>query len=114
MQDEHAILIIKQGLRRLAAADQVERELSRMLPRLAHDPWTHSGAARDELGPEGKPTWWWRFRVIEWAGSSEAATRCDGEALRAFRVYVRHLSDQELCRFVVQALERRRNLEESA
>ena len=114
MPDEHAVLIIKQGLRRLAASDQVEQELSLVLLKLAHDPWTHSEATRNELGPEGKPAWWWRFRLIEWAGSCAAADRCEEEALRAFRLYLRDLSDQELCRFIAQALERRLDLKESA
>jgi hypothetical protein len=114
MHDEHAALIIKQGLRQLAASDDVERELIRMLPKLAHDPWTHTGTAGDELGPEGKPAWWWRFRLIEWAGSSQAGDRCDEDALRAFRLYVRDLSSQELCQFIGQALERRQDLKESA
>ena len=114
MRKETDVLLIRAVHQRLAAASQVEDELLRVLRRLGRDTWRDPRAKEDGSGPEGKPSWWWRMRLIEWAGSRQAEARCDREALRAFRQFIRDLGDEDLCRFVMEALENRRGLQESA
>ena len=114
MNEEPDALILRSVHQRLAAASQVEEELPSVLRRLAQDAWRDPRAKGDAVGPKGKPAWWWKMRLIEWAGSSQAAARCDREALRAFRQFIRDLGDKDLCRFVVEALENRPGLQESA
>ena len=114
MDDVNAVLMITQDREHLAAAGQVERELVRALLRLSRDPWKDPRGTGNELTPKGKPSWWWRVRLVEWAGSAQAAARCNREALRGFRLYLRDLSDQELCEFIGRALEPQGGLEESA
>ena len=104
MHDEHDVLRITHGLEHLAAADQVERELALALLRLSRDPWTDPRNTGRNHAANGKPIWWWKVRLIEWAGSAQAGLRCDREALRGFRLYIRDVSDEELTMLVRGAL----------
>ena len=114
MQNVNAVLMITQDREHLAAANQVERELVRALLRLSRDPWKDPRSTGEEPTPRGKPSWWWRVRLVEWAGSAQAAARCDREALRGFRLYIRDVSDEDLVQLIHSVLGPREGIEESA
>ena len=81
MDDVNAVLRITQDREHLVAAGQVERELVSALLRLSRDRWKDPRGTGDEPTPKGKPSWWWRVRLVEWAGSAQAAARCDRDPL---------------------------------
>lgn len=61
----------------------------------------------------GRPGWWWRVRIIEWAGSLTTRRRVDLETLRGFSEFVRHCSEAEVCD-LVRGLVEQAGIKESA
>ena len=48
----------------------------------------------------GRPAWWWKVRLVSWAGSASAAQRFDPDLLRGFRMFVRDLNEAQVCLLV--------------
>lgn len=92
--------------------DELEAELSREIQRLATDPWRSARTSGGTI--RGKPPWWWRTRLLEWATSSRARRRLDPSDLRAFRTFLRHLPDDQVGVFVLGTLPESGSLEDSA
>jgi hypothetical protein len=71
------------------------------IARLKRDRWRpRRGGGPTEW--ENRPAWWWRFRLVEWAGSSRTAESYGLDTLRGFRLFLRSLDDIEMVTFLEQ------------
>lgn len=50
----------------------------------------------------GKPTWWWRFRLLTWIHTQEAGGSTAGDLLRGLRISLKQWDDAALLRFLKQ------------
>lgn len=78
----------------------VRAEIERMLS----DGWRDPKLPSRRFAVEGRPAWWWRVRLVEWATSREARRNCESDALSAFRSFLSDLTDRDLCSFVESLL----------
>ena len=89
-----------------AVCDQVERLLA--------DRWRGTSRERSPHSVAGRPSWWWRVRLIDWAWSDAAHELCSSDTLKALRKFLVDLTDEELCRFVESSLPEADGMAESA
>lgn len=86
--------------RQLMDAYAVESAVRDEVERLLADRWRDANANGRRSLLAGRPVWWWRFRLIEWAWSKGAHDRCSFEALKALRRFLSDLTDEQLRAFV--------------
>lgn len=91
-------------LRHVFDAGHVEEAARDEVSRLLLDGWKDPALPKRTHVVAGRPSWWWRFRLLEWAQSVRAVERCTSDALRAFRGFVTDLSESEICLLVESLL----------
>jgi hypothetical protein len=101
-------------LRHLFEADQVAEAAGEEVSRLLLDRWKDPALSERRYVVAGRPGWWWRFRLLEWARSLGAEQRCSPHALRAFGSFVRDLPDPDICLLVESLLPHSSSLADSA
>ncbi len=98
----------------LLETDDVVEAVRDEVERLLGDQWQDPKHDARRWSVAGRPAWWWRMRLVEWATSQKARRICDVDALAAFRSFLRGLPDREACSFVELLLPEVDGLAESA
>ena len=83
--------------------EDLEDALRDVVRDLLSDGWRSPSPSGHRDSVVGRPGWWWKVRLLSWAGSTAAFHRCDGDVLRAFRMFLRNLDDNQVC-FLVETL----------
>lgn len=92
----HPFTDVEQVLRDLA---ELEASLAHEIHRLQalHAPHCKSRGIARFLG---KDVWWWRFRLVDWAYSSETERAHPSDVLAGLRLILKDLSDHEIISFL--------------
>ena len=72
--------------------------------RLAADPWRPAKRLLEGGHADGRPGWWWRVKVLEWAMSIPVRNQFRSDNLRDLRRVFRNLDDAQICDWVLQLL----------
>lgn len=81
--------------------EAIELALSLVVMRLLQDGW-HPGSAKGDAGWGGRPGWWWRVKLVEWAGGAAARRAHLHDDLRGLKLALRVWDDAEVLAFVKQ------------
>ena len=66
------------------------------------------------LAWQGRPLWWWRVKLVEWAHSTEARSCYGANALRGFTSFIDDMNEGELGMFLCSTEQRAPSGERSA
>lgn len=98
----------------LLELEVVEGAVRDQVARLLTDRWRgYNPVCRPSI-VAGRPVWWWRVRLLDWAWSNDAHERCPGGVLKGLRTFLSHLTDAQLCEFVESLLPDADGMAESA
>ena len=98
----------------LVAFQDTETAVCDQVARLLADRWRGSSGERSPHSVAGRPSWWWRVRLIDWAWSDAAHELCSSDTLKGLRKFLVGLTNEELCRFVESSLPEPDGIAESA
>jgi hypothetical protein len=98
----------------LLETDDVVAAVRDEVEQLLGDQWQDPKRDTRRWSVAGRPAWWWRMRLVEWALSRKALRTCDPQMLKAFRGFLNDLTDPGICSFVTSLLPTLEELADSA